>query len=138
MIFAALRFSDALEVADIWRMTSVLCGRSVGQKLNGGELISWAATRRGVGPNGAWVNPITNYWATVDPQGGSCRFLFPYPPNWGSEFPADGSSGAIQHALTRSEFKIGFPKLRALHSPRALYATCDGRLLFSLDQRERS
>ena len=56
---------------------------------------------------------------------------------WEMDISAAGSSGVIQHALTRAEFKLGFPKLLTLHSPRAWYATCAAQLLFSLEQREK-
>ena len=57
MIPASLLFSDTIEVADIWRAQTPLCGRSVDQKLKGCELIPCAAIRRVIDSNGGRINP---------------------------------------------------------------------------------
>ena len=85
VIFASLRFSDTIEVVDIWRTKSAAEGRSVDQKLPGGEVITWAAARRGIDSNGSRINPIIRYWDKVKPKTEARRCLFPYFwPKWGS------------------------------------------------------
>ena len=107
-IFASLRFSDTIEVADMWRTKTALAGRSAGQKLQGGEPITRAAVRREINPNGAWINPVIRYRGKVKPAGGTYRCVRPYfPPSWEVDFAMPGSSGVIQHARSRAELKLG-------------------------------
>ena len=62
MVFAPLRFADTIEIEEMWRSKTAICGRSVDQKNPPGPLTQWAAVRKGVRSNGAWLNPVPGYW----------------------------------------------------------------------------
>ena len=94
--------------------------------------MTWETPRIGIRPNGAWLNPSVKYLEMVRQEGGKFRFHFPYfSPAWGFDVERHGTPGVIQGALSRAEFKLCYPKLITLHSPRTWYTTCANQLLLS-------
>ena len=76
LIFASLRFSDAIEIQEFWTTKTAVCGTSIDQKSPKRALITWAAPRRGFRTNGAWVNPVWAYWEKYKPLKGNSHYLF--------------------------------------------------------------
>ena len=107
-----MAFSDKIEAADIWRAKSALAGRPVGEKLQGGDLSTWAAACRGINSNGAWINHIVRYWDRAKPEDDAYRCLFPYfAPSGEVDVARSGTIGVVQNAPPRAELELGFPKL---------------------------
>ena len=76
LIFASLRFSDTIEIQQLWTTKSAICGISVDQKSPNRELKTRAAPRRGFRSEGAWINPVWPYWEKSQPPKGDFNFYF--------------------------------------------------------------
>ena len=116
MAFASIRFADAIEVEVTWRSKTAVCGRSVDQENPSGPLIQWAAVRKGMRSDGAWLNPISGYWGKFKPPGaGEYQWLMPYvSPTWAVDYSRPCSGNVFQHATRRVEAHLGFtPSLHA-------------------------
>ena len=77
------------------------------------------------------------YWDRVKPQKKErYRYLSPnFWQDWAFGYNRRGAPGVVQATLTRLEQFLGFPKLLKLHSARTRFATCAGKLEFSLEER---
>ena len=126
MVFAPIRFTESIDVEEIWRTKTAFCGRSAGQKKPPSPLIQLAAVRKGISSGGVWIKPRMVCWGKYKPAAkGSYRFLTPYvSTTWVVAYSRQCSGGAFQHAIRRAELHLGFPNSLTRKSPRTWYATC--------------
>ena len=136
-IFAALRFADTIEIAEMWISETAFGGRSVDQKDPIGPLIEWATVRQGIRADGAWHIPVLGYWEIYKQSEGKYRFLRPYfSPKYGPDYNRQASSGTIHALLAKTELAKCFPKLLKLRCHTSRFATCARQLLYQKGQRE--
>ena len=135
-ILASLRFSDAAQIATFSVTKTVVGWSSIDQRAKDGELISWAAPRRGLRSNGAWANPLISYWGKFKPRGGEYRHLYPsVTAKWVVGTKKRGTFGVTHAAFTKLLRLLGCPPLIKLHSPRCWFATYARQLLFGKEER---
>ena len=133
---APLRFCDTRDAYHLRLSESAICGASIDHKSKNADPMQRAAPAAGFSTD-LWLAPITNLWKKIKPNEGCTTSLSPrVDPQWGLVSRRVATNGTAQAALAKLERHLGFSLGLRIHSPRTFFATCDGQLRFSREERE--